>query len=88
MFKNFFFRSEYVGSGSNKRLTHFKAKEVYLNKSITFISKLNEEDDLFFEIGDYVYPFKFHLPESLPSSLEYKFARTRYQITCVIDIPW
>jgi len=44
--------------------------------------------DLYLEVGDYTYPFRFDLPQNLPTSFEQMYGQIRYSVNSTIDIPW
>lgn len=61
--------------------------EEYLH-SKKFLLENKDITELYLNVGDYVYNFKFLLPKILPSSFEHTFGFIRYVLIVTIDIPW
>ena len=66
--------------------------EKYFSTQIVVLQKSGESQDLYVEIGEAVYPFKFDLPKNLPTSFEHANGTacisTRYTVNGTLDIPW
>lgn len=63
----------------------FDGNDIYLDIVQSILKK--ESEDLYIELGENSYPFKFMLPFDLPGSLEHKFGHIRFEINATINIP-
>ncbi len=65
---------------------HYRANETHISSKIFLIPEQNNE--LYLEVKEHLFSFKFQLPRVLPNSFEHPFGRTRYQCLATLDIPW
>ena len=69
-----------------------KNVEKYFSTQIMVLKKSDDDQDLYVEIGEFTYPFKFDLPNNLPTSFEHvngtSCISTRYTVNGTLDIPW
>lgn len=63
-------------------LTHFRGHDVYVNKSAIV------HDDNFLPAGTYVFPIKFRLPRSCPSSFRGNYGHVYYSLQLTVDRPY
>ena len=66
---------------------HYSNHETYFNFEIIILIP-SDNQELYLEFGEYIYPFEFVLPKNIPTSFEHSIGQTRYTIEGVIDIPW
>ncbi len=74
-------------AGRTRRTVIYSSKENYINGNLLFLTK-DQDKDLYLEPGVYTYPFRFQLPNDIPTSFEHELGRIRYYINGTINIPW
>ncbi|XP_055613074.1 arrestin domain-containing protein 2-like [Uranotaenia lowii] len=75
-------------SGNNDSgIEHYKGREQYLDETLYLAGT---KDGPAFELppGRHSYPFSFHLPQTLASSVEGKWGRVRYSVKLTMARPW
>ena len=55
---------------------------------MVFTKTPENNEEIFLEVGEHLYPFNVCLPKKLPSSFEHTYGRIRYAINGTIDTPW
>ncbi|XP_046380703.2 arrestin domain-containing protein 3-like isoform X3 [Haliotis rufescens] len=81
-----------TGSGKNRRTVtrYYSAHETYFNHELVLFGKASGQggDNPTLSSGSYTYPFRYQLPNELPSSFEGSVGRIRYWLNGTIDKPW
>ena len=64
-------------SEKSEHTTHINMEFVCLAKQIG--------NDLYLETGEFIYPFEFLLPNSIPATIEIKKSKTQYVIYPIVE---
>ena len=74
--------TENEGKKVSKRVVHFHNRESYFQRSFLLLA---DPTGMVIKPGAHVFPFKFQLPQNLPSSFEGKFGKIKYTLRCCIQ---